>query len=53
MYNPRFDEVNKTVRYIVGTYHDYLQEMKVTWKELKDEDGDVYQIVPLYHVTFK
>lgn len=53
MYNPRFDEVNTTARYIISKYHDYLQTFKVTWKELKDEDGEVYQIVPVFDVTFK
>ena len=53
MYNPQFKETQLTVRYLVDKHHEDIEDFKLTWKELKDEDGDVYQIVPIFDITFK
>ncbi len=53
MFNPQIKEVTMTLKYIADKYSDYLQSVKVEWKELKDEDGDVYQIVPIFNITYK
>jgi len=53
MYNPQFKEFNTTLKYLADKHCDYLQSISVKWQELKDEDGDVYQIVPLIDIKYK
>jgi hypothetical protein len=53
MYNPKFSEFNKTVQSIVNRHSEELLTLKTRWVELKDDDGDVYQIVPIIDITFK
>ncbi|MHA2067821.1 MAG: hypothetical protein ACXABY_25950 [Candidatus Thorarchaeota archaeon] len=53
MYNPKFTEFNQTVQSIVQKHSEELLTLKTTWKELKDDEGYVYQIVPIIDITFK
>lgn len=53
MYNPHFDKCINMCQDIAKAHIGELQTMSLSWKELKDEDGDVYQIVPLLNVKFK
>lgn len=53
MYNPHFLQVTQMCHDIAKAHPESLQTMKLTWLELKDVDGDVYQIVPLLDVVFK
>lgn len=53
MYNPHFEKTLRMCENIARTHAGELQVMKLEWLELKDPNGDVYQIVPLLDVVFK
>lgn len=53
MHNPRFLEVFKMVEHVANRHAGEIDTMKLEWAELKDQDGDVYQIVPLLDVVYK
>jgi hypothetical protein len=53
MYNPKFSEFNRTAESILKRHAEELLTFKTRWVELKDDDGHVYQIVPIYDITFK
>lgn len=52
-YNPRFDEGFATVKYIVDKYSDNLEFITLDAKELVDEYGDPYQVIPVLRISFK
>lgn len=53
MYNPHFDKCISMCENIAKFHVGELVSMRLSWLELKDIDGDVYQIVPLLDVKFK
>lgn len=53
MYNPKFSEFNRTVQSIVNKHSEELLTLTTKWVELKDDEGYVYQIVPVIDITFK
>lgn len=53
MYNPHFLKTIEMVENIHRAHVGEIAETKLTWAELKDELGNVYQIVPLLDIKFK
>ena len=53
MFNPNFVKVTNMCENIAKAHVGELEFMQLTWKELLDANGNVYQIVPLLDVTFK
>lgn len=52
-YNPNFKAGYDAFKYIVDRYHDELEFAALDGKELFDEDGCPYQVVPVIRVSFK
>lgn len=53
MFNPRFIEVTRMVDTIAKVHAGELDEMELAYTELKDPEGNVYQIVPYLRVLYK
>ena len=53
MYNPQFLKTIEMVETIHRAHVGEILQTKLTWAELKDGAGDVYQIVPLLDIQFK
>lgn len=46
IYNPHFTQLYKTLESIYQRYQDDIGMIDVTWKEVKNEDGDAVQYLP-------
>lgn len=53
MYNPKFKEFYATCLSIQNKHADEISTFKTKWVELKDSEGEVYQIVPIFDITYK
>ena len=53
MYNPRFKEALKMYEDMTSRHVEELYTSKLIWKEIKDPDGYIIQIVPVVDMTFK
>jgi hypothetical protein len=53
MYNPEFTKTIQMCQTIANSHVGELLTLDLEWKELKDADGQVYQIVPILRAKFK
>jgi hypothetical protein len=53
MYNPKFSEFYRTVQSIQNRHSEEILTFTTRWVELKDDEGNVYQLVPFFDITYK
>jgi hypothetical protein len=51
--NPNKEMVLKELQKAINQYYEYLKTVKVDYRIVKDEYGDVIALVPVFHLTFK
>lgn len=52
-FNPRFDEGFAALKFICEKYQGELDFVTLDARELVDEYGDPYQVVPVVRISFK
>lgn len=52
-YNPQFEKGYAALKYIVDKYQSELEFVALDARELVDEDGNAYQVVPVIRISFK
>jgi hypothetical protein len=53
MYNPRILEAFEMYERMTKNHAEELYRSRLLWKEFKDKDGNVLQLVPVADLLFK
>lgn len=53
MFNPQFEKFSNMVNTLARVHAGEIDELEAGYKELKDEVGNVYQLVPFLRIVYK
>ena len=51
--NPHRAEFERTTQNMINKWHGIIKTLDTDWKVIHDEDGQMIDIVPNWHITFK
>lgn len=51
--NPQVDAVKKELQIVINKWHDYLKEVSVDYKVIRDDYSEIAALAPVIKLVFK
>ncbi len=51
--NPHRAEFDRTTQNLINKHYEIIKTLDTDWKVIYDEDGEMIDILPNWHITFK